>query len=445
MNKTAGRFLGLIIVTAFAGVIAVWVTIASWSGAGATEDNESNLVVPKTPVSVMEVRRESIEITDTYSGMIRPFERYTLGFEIAGRVLRLGANAEGQPLDDGDRVAANQVLAELDSRSHIAQLKEANALLASAKAQLSGARGRLSEVKAQLEQAQSNMHRADELRQRGIRAITETEYQEHVTALAVARAQSEQADAQLEQTEAQLEQAVAQAETAQKNLQDTRLVAPVGGVISKRLVNAGETVGAHQTIVEIIQVDEVLLVVGVPEAYVGHVRVDQPVYVELLARDRFRRKRSRTEGRVFRVAEAADQTTGLFEIEILLRNDGRQWRPGLIALAHIVIDRVDGFRVPVSCAVFRDEETFLFNVDGQGKARRVELRDWIEQDGELVVGGLAPDQRTIVKRGQHRLVDGCDVEFVQLDEDRLPELQRPPAIRSPTTVVGSKLSAEANN
>ncbi len=401
MSKTIGRFLGLGIVTALAVAVAAWVTVSGRTRATPEEQNNPHVAVAKTPVSVMEARRESIEITDGYSGMIRPFERFSLGFEIAGRVSKRGANAEGEALDDGDRVGKGQMLAELDARVHRARLDEV-------KAQLSIVRAQLKDAKARLEQAQSDMRRADELKRRAVKVLTDAEYQEYVTALVTAQAQTEQVAAQLEQTQAQRL-------TAEKNLEDTKLVAPVAGVISKRMVNAGESVGAHQTVMEIIQIDEVLLVLGVPEAYVGGIRVGQPVHVELLARDRFRRKRSHTEGRVYRVAEAADQTTGLFEVEVLLANADGSWRPGLIALGHIVVDRIDGFRIPMNCAVFRDNETFLFTVDANGKARRVDLENWIEQGGDLVIRDLAPTERLVVKRGQHRLVEGREVELVRTD------------------------------
>jgi len=428
MSNTLGRFLGLIILTAVAAAVAVWVTVSGWTRTMPETGDGAGRVLPKIPVSVLRIEPESIEITDAYSGMIRPFERYSLGFEIAGRVEALGSSSADKPLDEGDRVAEGQLLAELDSRVYAARVREIEAQWTSARAQLK-------DTKARLEQAQSNMRRAEELRDRTVKAITDTEYQEYVTALVTAQAQSEQAAAMLEQIEAQHV-------TAKKNLQDTKLLSPVSGVICKRQVNAGESVSPHQIVMEIIQVDSVLLVLGVPEAYVGEIAVGQRVHVELLARNRLGRERPKTEGSVYRVAEAADQTSGLFEVEILLSNAGGRWRPGLIALGRIVIDRVEGFRVPMSCAVFRDEETFLFTVDEQGTARRLAVSGWIEQGGEMILADLPPQRRTVVKQGQHRLVEGRQVEFVQSDEQRPAELASPPPVRAAAQLIGSKGQTE---
>ena len=100
MSKKFGRILGLIIVTVLAAVVAAWVTVSGWTEDSPEKQNNPHTAIVKTPVSVMEVRRESIEITDSYSGMIRPFERFLLGFEIAGRVSKLGRNAKGESLDE---------------------------------------------------------------------------------------------------------------------------------------------------------------------------------------------------------------------------------------------------------------------------------------------------------------------------------------------------------
>ncbi len=471
MKAKIETYLGRLIVTGLAVTVAIVVTASRWGRNAPGEGQDHQRVIPPTPVSVIQVPLESIEITDSYSGMIRPRERFSLGFEIAGRVETLGINNSGkrkdEPLDEGDWVSAGDVLARLDDRVLRARLEEA-------KAQLDQAKAQVKECNARLENAQSDMARSRELKQRGSRVITDAEYQDVAAKLAVA-------DAQAIAARAQSAVALAHLQTAHKNLEDSTLLSPVKGVISKRYVNPGESVNPQQPVMEIIQVDEVLLVVGVPEAYVGEIRVGRPVHVELLARDRFRRKRPTTDGYVHQVAEAADQTTGLFEVEIVLRNSQRRWKPGLIALAKIVVDEVEGFRIPVTCAVFRQEETFLFlldEVDKDGKAHRFGLPDWIEEGSDLVIplssdafrGGetflFSPGQDgkarrfdlrdwlaqgsdgilpqlpkvywSVVSRGQHRLVDGRGVKLVPLDDGKPAEMDSRPLVRPAAPVVGSK-------
>jgi multidrug efflux pump subunit AcrA (membrane-fusion protein) len=152
-----------------------------------------------------------------------------------------------------------------------------------------------------------------------------------------------------------------------------------------------------------------------------------------LARDRFRRKRPPLEGHVRRVAQAADDTTGLFEVEVVLANPGGSLKPGLIGLAHVVVQTVQGFRIPETAVVFREGRAFLFSVDSSGVARQFVLEDWIEEGSDLILAELPPEHRRIVVRGQHRLVDGRAVEEVDLAGDPRLDLSTETTIRTSTT------------
>ena len=387
------KFLvGLLIVAGFALIILMTLGIGVLGWGASEADEEPEVQIPPSPVAVEKIELEPIEIIRSYSGMIRPMERFALGFEIAGRVKALGVNREGEPLDEGDRVGSGDLLAQLDDRVLLARLKEA---------------------KAQQEQAQADLNRVQLLEGQQPGTISQSEFQERVTASVLAQAQFDMAE---------------------KSLEDARLVWPaeVPGVISRRLVNPGESVNPQETVFEVIQVDEVLLVVGVPEAEVIEIHAQQRVHVELFARDRFRQRRPRLEGGVYRVGEAADDTTGLFEVEIKLPNPDGRLKPGLIALGRIVIDSVEGFRVSVTSAVFRQGETFLFTVGDDGKAHRFVLDHYIEQGPDLILSQLPPAHRTVVVRGQHRLVEDRPLEVVQLGAGGPIEMDREIPVRTPT-------------
>ena len=220
MGKQLGRFLGLIIVTGLGLAVAILVTAGGWGRAAPEKSKTQEKEPPPTPVSTMEAQLEWIEITDSYSGMIRPLERFSLGFEIAGRVSELGNSESGTPLDEGDHVAKDQVVARLDDEVLQSRLVEA-------KAQIEEANARLEEAKARLKKANQDMKRSDRLKRLGSGAITDAEYQDDAAKLEVAQRQAEVA-------RAQVAMAAAMAQTSQKNLEDTTLRAPQNAVISKR-------------------------------------------------------------------------------------------------------------------------------------------------------------------------------------------------------------------
>lgn len=358
--------MGLIVLTIGCAIVMVTVSL----GVGwppfllPAKTAKPVLEVPKTPVAVLQARPRRVELLASYTGMVRPFERYTLGFETGGRLEAFGTNDKGKLLDQGDRVAAGQVLARLDQRLLVAQLKES---------------------KARLEQAQTDMNRANELRAKNQRIITDAEFQNNVT---------------------QLQLAEAGLAITEKRLSDATLISPVNGKISKRKANPGESVNANQAILEVVQIDKVLLVLGVPESQIQAIAPGQPVHVELLARDKFGQPISGTDGTIYRVGETADDKTGLFEVEVLVDNADDRLRPGLVATGHIVVETLNAFALPMSCAIQRDGKMFIYTINAQGLAKSLELPRWIEQGREIIVPELPTEHRQVVVRGQHRLIDG---------------------------------------
>lgn len=439
MKKPAialGRLAALVLVTLFAGAVMFATGIKSTPNGGDRPTGEQSVqTAAAAPVIVADLHLEPIEIVDIYSGMIQPFERYSVAFEIGGRVTELGQTTAETDLDIGDAVHDGQVLAMLDQRILTARVQETRAIL---------------------EQAQQELERAKQLRNRPSRVITETEFQRRVTDLAVAQAQFT---------------------TAEKNLEDATLVSPCDGRVSKRLVNAGESITMHSPAFEIVEVDRLLLVVGVPESRVrelesrdrelqigkknGHPTEAFRAYVQLMGADRFGVSWPVREAEVYRIGETADDKTGLFEVEILLDNEDRALKPGHIAKAKIVTDRMEGYRIPIESVLFRGDVPYVYAVRESNSdlnfmfwnlgpapdfiAKRVSLDRFIEQEGSLIVPSMPEGTRQIVVRGQHRLVDNRRVRIVTESPD--PATQ-PSATSNASTADGptsSRRSADGGD
>lgn len=333
---------------------------------------EDKPVAPATevlalPAGVIEPQRRRVEILAHYAGMLRPFERYQLGFEMAGRVQSLGATGPGQPIDVGSYVSRGQVLARLDDEIRRAGRDEAA---------------------AHRERAENDLKRADETRRRNAQALVEADYDNFKAEFLLADARLKRAD---------------------KELRDAVLSAPATGIVSKRMINPGSNVGANVPVFELLEVDRLRLVVGVPESRIEDIRLGQTVEVELLGRDLFNRARDLRKGEVYRIGEAADDKTGLFEVEILLPNPDRRLRPGLVAKAHIVVERIDGLKLPLEALVVRGNLRGVFTVGADRKAHLHPLKSWSEQEAWLITPDPFPTDRLVVVRGQHRLVEGTPV------------------------------------
>ena len=103
-----GRFAFLVVITLVASGVMWWVSRkgddGGGIGSGVAVSPPPTAAAPSSLVYVTPVKPEWRDVTIRYSGKIRPWETYTLGFETAGRVAELGRSSAGRPLDDGDRV-----------------------------------------------------------------------------------------------------------------------------------------------------------------------------------------------------------------------------------------------------------------------------------------------------------------------------------------------------
>jgi multidrug efflux pump subunit AcrA (membrane-fusion protein) len=388
------HYLTLIGVT----IIAAWVMWAMTSKSNPDGKQEQllrplpDVARPKAPVVVVPMEVQLHEILATFTGKIHPWETHHVSFEVAGRVHDLGSTSargsfQGIPLDEGDSVVAGQVLARLDDRVY---------------------RALKSEASARVEQASSDLQRAQRIRTTNPSALSDSELQGYATDLALARAQFE---------------------VALKNLEDATLTSPVKATISRRFINPGESVGANQSAFELVENEEVLLIVEVPEYQVrdlekrmrevranraqasgsqpdapalqGQTGIEDQMarelrrptgpptgkepapqipasdnrpgaedtifraYVELKGRDRMGKPWPALEGEVYRIAEVADPRTSLFQVEIRLPNKDKLLRPGMIATTHIVLARIPAYTLPEMAVIFRAQRAFLFRVEKQ--------------------------------------------------------------------------------
>lgn len=370
------KYVGVVTVTVVA--IIVMITIAGGSGRWEIFFGEAGAKVvdrhgsSKLPVSVKTIEPERVAIIDEYYGRFHPLERYVLAFEAPGRLAHLGTNEDGGQLDVGDVVVAGQMLAQLDT----AQLQST-----------------LTQAKSRLEQAQSDWNRAEEQRKRNI--ITAEEYESRRVALVVAKTD---------------------VDIAAKRLEDATLVAPTDGVIIRRMASVGESVNAHLPIFEIDEIDQMRLIVDVPESRIQSIRKDQPAYVTLHARDAQNRPYSQLAGCVYRVGRAADAQTGVFQVEVVVDNPDHWLKAGLVGKAEIVVNELEAFRLPDFAAVTRSDERTLFAIGPEGKAVSLPLDRAFEQRGELILTELPEQFRTVVVRGQHRLVDGSEVHVMPMPD-----------------------------
>ena len=114
---------------------------------------------------------------------------------------------------------------------------------------------------------------------------------------------------------AAVDQAAAGARVARKRLTDTKLLAPISGMIAHRNLNPGEMVGAGMPVFSIVDLNPVKVRVGVPETDIARVRTGQTatILIPAMAELNF-------EGRVELVGVAAEPASRSYTVKILVPN-----------------------------------------------------------------------------------------------------------------------------
>lgn len=339
------------------------------------------------------------------------------GYVVARRMATVSAKITGKVsqvlIEEGQHVAAGQVMATLDPI-------DAEAQRDLAATQVAVAHGMIGSVRAQLKEAESNALRLEGL------------VQQHL----VSRAQYDQVIAQRDALRAQFATAQRYTQVADRQLRiadhgvdNTIVRAPFGGVVVAKAAQPGEIVsplsagsGFTRTgIGTIVDMDSLEIEVDVGEAYIGRVRAGMPVEAILNAYPEWT-----IPAEVIAIIPAADRAKATVQVRIALKQKDRRIVPDMGVKVSFLdaappaeaAQRSLGVRVPAKAIIKRDgvEVAFVFiGNDGKGTVEQRTLKSGsADGDGRQVLGGLAAGDSVIIDPPA-QLEDGTRVRIASAD------------------------------
>lgn len=160
----------------------------------------------------------------------------------------------------GDHVAEGDVVAEMDVRGDRSEL-------AAATAAWKASRAELDRLALELEQARATRSDVEQLED----FVSKAELREQRFAEKLSAARKRSAGASLEQQRSKMEEATAR-------IAEAELRAPFAGLVARRYVDAGATLGIGEPVVQLIS-DARLVRFAVPEGHTKALRVGAPVVV----------------------------------------------------------------------------------------------------------------------------------------------------------------------
>ena len=195
-----------------------------------------------------------------------------IGFKVAGVLVALGA-------DQGDRVRAGQVLAQLDARDIEAQVAVAKAAVAQARASLEKAKADVESVTANLANAKAIAERRAALVGKGFATVEETQTTDALARVAAGNLASAKAGVLV--AEAALQSAEAQQAFQEATLAKYTLRAPYDAWVISRNLELGSMPNPGQSVFTLVAANTVWVRAYVDERLAGRLSLGQPVEIIL--------------------------------------------------------------------------------------------------------------------------------------------------------------------
>lgn len=311
-------------------------------------------------VTVIPVERISMTRNLLVTGTLNAWDDLAIGTETSGLAL-----AEVL-VDEGDHVAAGQMLARFND----AVLKADLAM-----------------KEAALSEAESNMTRADGLIRGG--NTSAATYDNRRMLVATARANRDQALARLKQTE---------------------IRAPAAGTITLRNARIGAVMGAGATeLFRMIRDDRIELVADIPETDLLQLQPGQAVSVRL---DGDTDPTRSFTGKIRMISPVVDPKTRIGRAKIDLPRDPAL-KPGRFVRGNVEIGRASQLAVPEPAVVYRDQRPVVFVAMPDSK---VEMRNVVtgpRQDGKIALTGGVQEGEKLVLQGAGYLKGGDSIKIAE--------------------------------
>lgn len=218
--------------------------------------------------------------------------------------------------------------------------------------------------------------------------------------------------AELDTNKTRMETARADYENAQLQLSRCAVTAPMHGVVRKLDAKVGLQLSVGDPIGEILEIDRLKAVVGIPESEVSAVRGLGEVDISIQALgDRV------ITGRVHYLSSSPDTVARLFRLELAIDNGTGEILPGMFVRADVVKKTVeDAIVVPFYSVISRNGEQYVY-VEEDGLVRKKNVRLGIMEKWAVQVTEGLQDGEKLVVEGHRDVEDQQKVKVVKAAAD----------------------------
>ncbi len=321
---------------------------------------------PPVQVTATDVTRSTLFLREEALGAVQAKQAPTIGSEVAARVLVAH-------VDEGDSVRAGDLLAELDS-GDFTLVRDRSA-------------AEIKRLDALVENQERQLERNRRMLERAL----------------VAQSTVDDADADLRALQGQLAAERASFSQAERNIERTRILAPLSGRIESRLIDAGDWAAVGSPLFR-IATDEVLRAhLPFPEYVAESLRPGLPVHLVSPAAPGME-----VEGRIAELRPMIGAARAVIVIAEFANPGG--WRAGASVNGSVTLEqRPNAVLVPEVSVVQRPAGNVVYVIEDD-KVRAQTVRTGIRQDRRVeIIEGLNGNERVVVD-GAGFLTDGARVQ-----------------------------------
>jgi RND family efflux transporter MFP subunit len=298
---------------------------------------------PAAAFATLVVKSERLPLERHLDGVIEAVNQGTVSAQTSGRVAEI-------LYDVNDFVPAGAVIVRLRATEQRAGLAQAEA--------------QLREAEARDREAESQHQRLSDMYER--RLVAKAAYDEALAARDAARARLASARAGLDR--------------AREGIAYTEIRAPYAGIVTRRHVEAGESVAPGSPLMSGISLQFLRVVVDVPQSIVEQVRHTRRAAIYVDGR--------RIEAAKLTVFPQASTPSNTFRARIDLPENATDLYPGMVVKAGFVVGEAERILVPRTALVQRGEVNAVYVRDARGRAvlRQVRVGHSFDDRVEILAG-----------------------------------------------------------
>jgi membrane fusion protein (multidrug efflux system) len=321
------------------------------------------------PVAITHAGYEKVQHTLEAVGSFFPEDEVKVGTEVEGTIKKLS-------VDEGAIVKKGNLLLEIDDEKFRLEVEESEA--------------NLTEALRKLENSRATLNRMTRLYKEGV--IGQQNYDD-------AKTQTLLIEANVENIKARLNR-------FKKSLKDTRVMAPIDGVVSERKVSVGEYVKVGAELFKIVDSNPLKLAFTVPENDAGEIKIGQIVQVQSRAFPD-----QTFQGKVYFINPKVDIETRTIEAKAWVDNPEYILKPGFYVNVKTLLEERKSLVLPESSVLVREGKSLVMAVVND-TIQYKPVTPGVRFDGKVeIIDGITPDDKVVLS-GRSEITEGTRVEII---------------------------------